>query len=125
MPDQNPVHELIQVEKENQALLKELIELTKKRKHQERWKLILESIKMLLWPLIIALSLYFSVAAIKGFTGHMMDAMKPTSIIEQITNKGGQSSNVLEQSGTDADGSSYNQSLNLDAMSDLLKLLGN
>ncbi len=122
MSDNNSVNELIRIQRENQELLKDLIELTKKRKGQERWKLILEWIKMMLWPLIIALSVYFGVAALKGFTSQMMETMRPTNIIEQVINKGSSKNDTTPQPTTTNNGE---QGINLDAVNDLLKLLGN
>ena len=91
MTDQNPVNELIQIEKENQKLLgqllasqEELIEITRSQRNQGRWKLFLEGGKLIMWPLILILSFYFSMQVIKGFTQNLTRSVNPVNIIENF-----------------------------------------
>lgn len=84
MTEPNPVNELIKVEKENQELLKELLRVTKSQRNHGRWKLGLESFKLIMWPLILILSFYFSMQVIKGFTQSLTQSVNPVNIIENF-----------------------------------------
>ena len=84
MTEQNPVNELIKVEKENQELLKELLQVTKSQRNHGRWKLGLESFKLIMWPLILVISFYFSMQVIKGFTENLTQSVNPVNLIENF-----------------------------------------
>lgn len=91
MPEENPVNELISIERENQKLLgqllasqEELIAVTRSQRDQGRWKLVFEGAKLIMWPLILVISFYFSMQLIKDFSEKFAENTNPSNLIESL-----------------------------------------
>lgn len=100
MPEENPVNELISIERENQKLLgqllasqEELIAVTRSQRDQGRWKLVFEGAKLIMWPLILIISFYFSMQLVKGFTEKITESTTPGNLLESLSGQSGQPGN--------------------------------
>ena len=105
MSETNPVNELIKIAKQNQEILakiavsqEELLEISRSKRNQDRWKIIFEVGKLVIWPIVILVGFFVMKEMIAGLI--------PT--MPSFSGDSGASS-----------------SINLDGVGEILKLLGN